>query len=80
MGIVSGIVVFLIIWWLVLFMVLPFGVRREEEPKPGHDPGAPKPLRIGRKMLITTGITCVLFAGYWAVVHYDLITLRPPGS
>ena len=37
---VSAVVVFIVIWWLVLFMVLPFGVRRTESPEMGHDPGA----------------------------------------
>ena len=42
---VSAVVVFIVIWWLVLFMVLPWGVRRTETPEAGHDPGAPaKPM------------------------------------
>jgi len=80
MGPVSGIVVFIILWWLVLFMVLPFGVRRDDAPQDGHDPGAPKVARIGKKMAITTAIATVLFLGYWAIVHFDLITLKPPGA
>ena len=27
MGWVSGIVVFVIVWWIVVFAVLPFGIR-----------------------------------------------------
>lgn len=80
MGIVTGIVVYIILWWLVLFMVLPFGVQRDEAPEEGHDPGAPKRPGIARKMLITTAIATMLFAGYWAIVHFDLITLKPPGA
>ena len=76
---VSAIVVFVIIWWLVLFMVLPFGVQRDDTPEEGHDPGAPRKPMILRKMLITTGIALVLFAVYGVIVEYDLITLRPGG-
>ena len=38
---ITGVVVYFLIWWLVLFAVLPWGVQREENPQPGHDPGAP---------------------------------------
>jgi predicted secreted protein len=69
MGIVTGIVVYVILWWLVFFMVLPFGVQRNETPEEGHDPGAPKRALIGRKMLITTAVAAALFAVYWAVVE-----------
>lgn len=45
MGIVSGIVVFIMIWWVTLFAVLPWGVRPSEAPVPGEFGGAPeKPL------------------------------------
>lgn len=80
MGPISGLVVFIILWWLVFFMVLPFGVQRDDTPEEGHDPGAPKLARIGKKMAITTGIAGVLFLGYWAIVAFDLITLKPPGA
>ncbi|MCR9221923.1 MAG: DUF1467 family protein [Alphaproteobacteria bacterium] len=80
MGPVSGVVVYIIIWWLVLFMVLPFGVRRDEAPETGHDPGAPKVAMIGKKMLITTAIATALFALYFAIVYFDLVTLRPEGA
>ena len=73
-------VVFFILWWLVLFMVLPFGVQRDDTPAEGHDAGAPKKAMIGRKMLITTAIAAVLFAIYWVIVEFDLIILKPPGA
>lgn len=72
----NGIVVYIIIWWLVLFMVLPFGVRRTDSPEPGHDPGAPHRPMIARKMAITTIIAAVLFAIYYAVYTSGLITLN----
>ena len=36
----SGTLVYIVIWWLVLFMVLPFGVKRTENVEAGHDSGA----------------------------------------
>jgi len=80
MSIMTHIVVFTISWWLVLFMVLPFGVRSAEEEgaerDPGTEEGAPHNPRILRKMLITTAIATVIWLIYWMVVKYDIITLE----
>jgi predicted secreted protein len=80
MSIITHIVVFTISWWLVLFMVLPFGVQSAEEEgverEPGTDGGAPHNPRIFRKMLITTAIATVIWLTYWMIVKYDIITLE----
>jgi predicted secreted protein len=67
MTIVGGIVTFIIIWWLVVFMVLPWRAQPSENPQPGNVPSAPDNPRIGLKALITTGITIVIFAIAWAI-------------
>lgn len=78
MGWVSGIVVFVIIWWLVLFMVLPWGIRPTVDPEPGHERAAPSNPMLWRKALITTAITVVLWGvAYW-VIDSELISFRPP--
>ena len=41
MTLYSGIIVFTMIWWLVLFTVLPWGIRRTENAEPGHAVEAP---------------------------------------
>lgn len=73
---VSATVIFIVIWWLVLFMVLPFGVRRTETPEAGHDPGAPAKPMLWRKAGVTTGIALVLFAAVYVIAEYDLIALN----
>lgn len=75
MDLVGGVVAFIIIWVLVLFMVLPFGVRHPEEVEEGHMPGAPDNPRIGRKFAATTGIAAVLWAILYVVVAYGWISL-----
>ena len=68
--------VFIIIWWLVLFMVLPVGVRTAYDTNqplgPGHASSAPVRPRILLKFLVTTAITVVLFTVYWLMQHYDV--------
>ena len=78
MGIVSGVVVFVIIWWLVFFMVLPHGNAPPEVVEKGHMDGAPARPRLWRKVLITTAATIVLMIGYYFLAESGLISFRPP--
>lgn len=73
---VSAAVVFVVIWWLVLFMVLPFGVRRNDAPEEGHDPGAPVHPMLWRKVGVTTAITFVLFAIVYGIAEFELFSLK----
>lgn len=74
----TGTAVFLVIWFLVLFAVLPWGVHVPEEPEAGHATSAPSNPRIGLKLLVTTVITIALwFVADW-VIASDLISFRPP--
>jgi len=70
-------VVFVIVWWLVLFMVLPFGAAPPEEVEPGHADSAPARPRMVIKLLITTGIAIVLTAAAVTVIDSGWIRLRP---
>ena len=76
MNTVSAVVVFIVIWWLVLFMVLPFGVRRTETPEDGHDHGAPLQPMMWRKAAATTAISAVLFAIVYVIAEFELISLQ----
>ena len=78
MTLFSGILVYAVIWWLVLFTVLPWGVRRSEQPEPGHAVEAPSNPRIVLKFAITTAIATVLFAIAWWLIQSDLISFREP--
>lgn len=72
MTILSGIILYLLIWWTLLFCVLPWGNAAAENPELGHADSAPKNPRIKLKLWINTGITTVLFlAIYWAVDYTD---------
>ncbi len=57
--------IYLTIWWIVLFAVLPLGVRSSEEAgqeRPeGADPGAPAAPQLLKKAAITTVIAAVVF-------------------
>lgn len=52
--------IFVVIWSVVIFMVLPVGVQRDENPEQGHSTGAPKNTQLGMKFLATTLISILL--------------------
>lgn len=69
-GIASQFFIFLIIWWLALFAVLPWGVRRQESDDIGHDPGAPANPMLWKKAGITTAIALLIWGAYFIASHY----------
>jgi predicted secreted protein len=63
-----GVAAYVVIWWVVIFAVLPFGVRAADENDLGHAAGAPANPNLPLKALITTAIASVIWLlFYWAV-------------
>lgn len=65
----SQFAIFLLIWFVVLFAVLPWGVRHSAETKPGHDPGAPAHPQLWRKAIATTVISLLIWGVYFYVTQ-----------
>src|SRR3954452_12745020 len=64
--------IYFVIWWITLFLTLPFGVRSQHEHGEGvagTDPGAPVLARMGRKLIWTTVISAAIYAA--AILAYD---------
>jgi predicted secreted protein len=78
MGWVSGIAVYIVIWWLVIFMVLPWGVHPIEQGdvEKGHAASAPLRPRMRRKVAITTAIAAVLWLITYAIIESNVISFR----
>jgi len=74
----TGTMVYVIIWWLVLFLVLPWGVHVPDEHEPGHATSAPAKPMMWRKTLITTLIAAVFWGITYWLIESDLLTLREP--
>jgi predicted secreted protein len=78
MSLTTSLAIYFIIWWTVLFAVLPWGVRSQAETgevAPGTDPGAPAVPNLMAKVLWTTIVSAVVFAAFYGVYTYRLITL-----
>ncbi len=80
MGITGSIIVYVLIWWIIFFSVLPVGIQsNKEEFKErieGVDPGAPNNPKIGKKFLITTIIASIIYIVIYYLVKFNLINLR----
>ena len=80
MDFVSGVVVYLLLWWWVFLMSLPFGVRTEANPEAGHAPSAPARPMLWRKMGITTVIAAVLTTVIHLIISSEIVTLAIAGG
>ena len=71
--------VYLVTWWIVLFAILPLGVRSHAEegtePFPGADSGAPANPNIPRKFFTTTWVSVIVLAVIYVIVEFGLIPL-----
>ncbi|MBX9805002.1 MAG: DUF1467 family protein [Alphaproteobacteria bacterium] len=69
MSVVSGAMVFFVIWWVLLFTVLPFGIHTEENPEKGFATGFPKNPNLRKKFLITTGLAAIV----WGIIQLVMV-------
>ena len=78
MSLTTAIAIYFIIWWVALFVVLPFGIRSQHEAgqfTEGTDPGAPTISRLGLRLVWTTIVASVVFAVFAFIYINRLITL-----
>ena len=79
MSVSFAIAIYVVIWWTVLFAVLPIGVRTQGEDDsivPGTPASAPTQPRLMRIAVLTTILSCLLFGGLWAAVRYGVLDLE----
>ena len=71
--------IYFIIWWIVLFAMLPIGVRTSEEAgekaSPGTAESAPIMPNLLPKMVATTVVSTIIFAALYAIIVHHVITL-----
>ena len=76
----GSLIVYISIWWIVFFTVLPIGIKSQNakfsEELNGNDRGAPKNPKVGKKFLITTLITTIIFLIIDYLVSRNYINLR----
>lgn len=78
MGWVTGIIVYVLVWWITLFAVLPLWVTPAEPDDPGHAAGAPQRPRLLLKMAITTVVSALIWVAIYLVVRSPWLSFREP--
>jgi len=80
MSTTGSLIVYISIWWIVFFSVLPIGIQSQNaklgEKLHGNDRGAPKNPKIGKKFLMTTLITSIIFLVIYYLVSQNYLNLR----
>jgi predicted secreted protein len=75
----TGFAIYFILWWIMLFVTLPFGVRSQHEDgvgSPGTDPGAPVASRMGRKLIWTTVLSALVYAAGLAAYRGGFLSIE----
>ena len=77
MSITGSLIIFVLIWWIIFFSLLPIDVdRKHKEMVEGADKGSPEDPKIIKKIIYTTIITSIIFIGIFMLVKYDYLNLR----
>ena len=77
MSFTGSLIIFVLIWWIIFFSLLPIDVdRKHKEMVEGVDKGSPENPKIIKKIIYTTIITSIIFIGIFVLVKYDYLNLR----
>jgi len=70
-------ILYIIIWWIIFFSILPIDVNREKSIKiDGEDAGSPENPKMLKKFIYFTGITSIIFIIIYLLIKYEYLNLR----
>jgi len=76
MGWLTGIVVYILVWWVTLFAILPLWVTPTDPGEIGHASGAPQQPLLARKLALNTLVAAVIWLGIYILVREPWISFR----
>ena len=77
MSITGLAIIYIIIWWIVFFAILPIDVERKKLVKiEGEDTGSPENPKMLKKFIYCTGITTILFIIIYLLMKFEYLNLR----
>ncbi len=77
MSITGLAIIYIIIWWIVFFAILPIDVDRIKIKKiEGEDPGSPENPKMLKKFIYCTVITTILFIIIYLLMKFEYLNLR----
>ena len=70
-------IIYIIIWWIIFFAILPIDVERKKIVKiDGEDPGPPENPKMLKKFTYCTGITTIIFTAIYLLMKFEYLNLR----
>ena len=70
-------IIYIIIWWIVFFAILPIDVDRKKTNKiEGEDPASPENPRMLKKFVYCTIITTITFIIIYLLMKFEYLNLR----
>ena len=69
-------IIYIIIWWIVFFAILPIDVERKKIVKVDGDPGSPENPKMLKKFIYCTGITTIIFIAIYLLMKFEYLNLR----
>ena len=72
----TGVVVYVLVWWVTIFAVLPLWVTPSQPDDPGFAAGAPQHPRLAKKALVTTVVATVIWLFIYALVRSPWFSFR----
>ena len=77
MSITGLAIIYIIIWWIVFFAILPIDVERKKIIKVfGEDPGSPENPKMLKKFIYCSVITTILFIIIYLLMKFEYLNLR----
>ena len=77
MSLTGSLIIYVLIWWIVFFALLPIDVNREKKQNIiGIDAGAPENPKIIKKFVYSTLITYIIFIIIFLLVKYEYLNIR----
>ncbi len=73
----TGLAIYFVLWWLVLFAVLPFGTRPVADPDSQTGwRGAPAKPQLAKKALATTLVTAIIWGLLYVAITSEFLSFR----
>ena len=77
MSLTGSLIIYVLIWWIVFFALLPIDVNREKKQNiKGINAGAPENPKIIKKFVYSTLITSIIFIIIFLLVKYEYLNIR----
>ena len=66
----------MIIWWVIVFTILPIGIKKPNKEEKGHAEGAPQNPQILKKFIITSLIAFVLWLLVFFIIKKQIFSFQ----